>query len=472
MGKWGVRERAPEGWEPLAAHSTEFRNLVGYTDQEGLPAAAEQRLFVPKFISEALKPITDPDYMGRLPVFRAMRMTQAYQKTVQLGLSFFHAYTENLMSLANSGVKGWAKALRADRDSPEFLRSERDMIAHGGTSAVQGRTYEAYRALEPGSIPTWSDIWRRAPVVHQMDQVAGKITDFTFGNLQRRFKVTDYELHAAGWMAKHPEATAGETAAAKHSITKELNAVYGGLNPENLGVSRASTEVARALMLAPDWTFSNVFNVKYALERGTPAGSMARKFWIRTMVGGMAATQAMSLMMSRGHLSKNPTQVYFGRDPEGNEIYQNVFFKGASGDAINLVHNVGDYGAVEGLARSLAGKAAPIPRAAIQVATNRDYLGRPIVPHGMNPIAGTVRGAGKTAAALLPVPFTVSNMHDMLLGPESGKYSVPEFLTTTFAGNPPRHVPPEGMRRGRDGLVEERYREPRSIWEQIKTGKP
>ena len=472
MGKWGVRERAPEGWEPLAAHSTEFRNLVGYTDQEGLPAAAEQRLFVPRFISDALRPITDPDYMGRIPLFRGMRMTQAYQKTVQLGLSFFHAYTENLMSLANSGPVGWAKALRADRDSPEFLRSERDMIAHGGTSAIQGRTYEAYRALEPGSIPTWSDIWRRAPVVHQMDQVAGKITDFTFGNLQRRFKVTDYELHAAGWLAKHPEATAAETAAAKHSITKELNAVYGGLNAENLGVSRASTEVARALMLAPDWTFSNVFNVKYALERGTPAGSMARMFWLRTTVGGLAATQAMSLMLS-GRTSKNPTQVYFGRDRDGNEIYQNVFFKGAGGDAINLIHNVGDYGAVEGLARSLAGKAAPIPRAALQVATNRDYLGRPMVPQGMNPIAGTVRGAVKTGAALLPVPFTVSNLHDMLLGPEAGKYSVPEFLTTTFSGNPPRHMPPEGMRHGRNGeMVEKPYREPRGIWDQMVSGRP
>jgi hypothetical protein len=109
----------------------------------------------------------------------------------------------------------------------------------------------------------------------------------------------------------------------------------------------------------------------------------------------------------------------------------------------------------------------------LQVATNRDYLGRPMVPQGMNPIAGTVRGAVKTGAALLPVPFTVSNLHDMLLGPEAGKYSVPEFLTTTFSGNPPRHMPPEGMRHGRNGeMVEKPYREPRGIWDQMVSGRP
>jgi broad specificity phosphatase PhoE len=469
-GKWGVKENAPEGWVPLAAHSTEFRNLVGYADPEGLPAAAEQRLFVPQFISDALRPITDPDYMGRVPLFRAMRMTQAYQKAVQLGLSFFHAYTENLMALANMGPTGWVKALRANRESPEFLLAERDMIAHGGTSAIQGHTFDAYRALEPGSIPTWSDIWRRAPVLHQADALAGKITDFTFGNLQRRFKVTDYQVHLVGWLAKHPEASAMETSAAKQSMAKEVNAVYGGLNWENLGVNRATTEIVRALMLAPDWTFSNVFNVKYAAERGTPAGRMARMFWIRTIAGGLAATQGLSLMLS-GKPSKNLTQVYFGTDADGEDVYQNVFFKGAGGDAVNLVHNMLDYGGVQGLARSLVGKAAPLLRAGLQVVHNQDFLGRTIVPKGMNPVAGTVRAALKTGEALAPVPFTVENLYNMLLGPDAGKYSVPEFLTTTVAGNPPRHVAPEGYRETSRGLVPENAPENQSIWDEIQTGK-
>jgi hypothetical protein len=264
-----------------------------------------------------------------------------------------------------------------------------------------------------------------------------------------------------------PEAS--RLAAIKQSISKEVNAVYGGLNPELLGANRATVEIVRAVMLAPDWTFSNVFNLKYAAERGTPAGRMARMFWVRAIAGGMAATQVMSLMMS-GHASKNPTQVYFGKDRDGEDVYQNVFFKGAAGDAVNLVHNVADYGAVEGLARSMAGKAAPIPRAGLQIATGRDFLGRTVVPKGMNPVAGTVRGALKTGEALAPVPFTIENLYNMLLGPDAGKYSVPEFLTTLFAGTPPRHVAPEGMRMGKYGLQVKNEKPERGILDEIRSG--
>jgi hypothetical protein len=485
MGKWGVKDNAPEGWVPVAQHADEFRNLVGYTDPMGLPAAAEQRLFVPKFIDDALRPITDPDYMGRIPLFRAMRQTQAAQKAIQLGLSFFHATTEQYMSLANSGVKGYIQALRADRDSPEFQSAERDMIAHGGTTSIQGKTVEAYRSLQPGSVPSWGDIWRHAPVAREMDALANKITDFTFNNLQRRFKVTDYQLHLAGWMAKHPNATIPEIGATKASMAKEINAVYGGLNAENLGISRAVVETARGIMLAPDWTFSNVFNVQYALERGnTPAGKMARMFWMRQLVGGVALTQLTTLMFTRGAapgllhphsvggVARALTHVYMGKDKDGKEIWVNMYFKGSGGDGINYVSDTAQYGAVQGSARFMAGKAAGVPRAALQLISNRDFLGKKIVPDGMNPIASTLRAAYITGKTLAPVPFSVSNMWDMLAGPDADKYKPSEVAVTMLAGNAPRHVAPEGMHMTSSGLQKNNpERRARSMWDQMTTGK-
>jgi hypothetical protein len=516
VGRYSVKARAPKGWEALAEHSNEFQKLVpflretrsaiappgapGSPDQVAmakingmragenygdLPGAGElqgepstltpdvavQHLFVPKFVYDALRPITDPDYMGRVPLFSKIRQLQSMQKAIQLGLSMFHATSENYMALSNMGPGGWLKALRADRLDPEFEMAERDFIAHGGTTGIQGKTVEAYKALQPGSIPSWTDIWRKAPVIHQLDQAAGKITDFTFGNLQRKFKVTDYALHKAAWMADHPTTTAAETIAAKASIAKEINAVYGGLNTELLGINRATAEMARAVLLAPDWTFSNVFNVKYAAERGgTPAGKMARMFWARQLVGGVAATELLSLAMSH-QLSSNPTQVYFGKDDSGEGIYQNVFFKGASGDVINLVHNMWDYGGVEGLARTIGGKTAGIPRAGIQFLTNRDYLGHEIVPRGMNPIAATVRGIYKLGETTAPIPFSMSNLGNMLLGPDADKYSAAEVATTLFSGNPPRHVAPDGFRMTRRGLEAEDETPQQSILDEILTGK-
>ena len=246
--------------------------------------------------------------------------------------------------------------------------------------------------------------------------------------------------------------------------------MYGGLKTELMGVNRATVEIGRAALLAPDWTFSNFANVKYAAERGTPAGKMARAFWARQAVGGVAATQLLSVMFS-GKLSKNPTQVYFGKDKDGRDVYQNVCFKGASGDAINMVHDIADYGAVEGLVRFASAKAAGVSRAALQFGSNRDYLGHEIVAKGLNPVASTVRGVWKGGEAVAPVPFTVTNLWNMMAGPDAGKYSPPEWLTTFVAGNPPRHVAPEGTRMGKNGLHTVHEKPARSTWQEIVTGK-
>jgi hypothetical protein len=474
VGKYTVKKSAPEGWVKLAPQADEFQQLVPYDtgaiDEEGqhILDTATKRLYVPKFIEEGLRPITSPDFTTEILAVHALRITQAATKAAQLGLSFFHATTENYMALANMGVKGFVKALRADRDSAEFLAAERDLIAHGGTTSIQGNTVEAYKAMQPGSIPTYGDIWRQNAAVKIMDQAAHAISDFTFANMQRRFKVTDYQMHAAAWMAEHPDDAWGrDLKIAKQSIAKEVNAMYGGLHWENIGLNKMTVEMARAIMLAPDWTLSNVFNVKYAFEQG-PGGQMARMFWARTLVGGVVATQAASLMFS-GKMSKRPTMVYMGHDRDGQEIYQNIFFKGAPGDATNLVTNIYDYG-LQGIARSIAGKGAPVIRTGIQLIGNRDYLGHEIAPKGMNPVASSARTVYAAVKSMLPVPLSLTNQIDMLFGPEAHKYTWPERLATMFAGNPPSHVAPAGTHMG-DGILRPNApREKNSVLDQAETG--
>jgi hypothetical protein len=276
-----------------------------------------------------------------------------------------------------------------------------------------------------------------------MDQAAEGITKFTFGKMQRQFKVANYALSKAAWLADHPNALPIERSDAMHSITKELNAIYGGLHPENLGVNRTSVELLRAIMLAPDWTFSNIFNVKYAFERGTPAGKMARMFWMRTAVGGLALTQALSLLISR-QLSTNPTQVYMGKDKDGNDIYQNIFFKGAPGDLVNLIHNVMDYGAVGGLVVTMKNKLQPVLRTATDLAANQNWMRQEIYPRGGPFLSNTWKAILFGIQGVSPIPFSVSNVKDMLIGPKAEDFTTPEFLTTLFAGTPPRHVRPPG----------------------------
>src|ERR1039458_1794431 len=103
-----------------------------------------------------------------------------------------------------------------------------------------------------------------------------------------------------------------------------------------MGVRANFQAVARMLLLAPDWTFSNVANLKYAAEGG-PGGAAARAFWVKAFITGSAMTQGMSLLVT-GQMSKHFDKVYLGKDDKGKEMYSSMFFAGAPKDAIVLAN--------------------------------------------------------------------------------------------------------------------------------------
>ena len=138
-------------------------------------------------------------------------------------------------------------------------------------------------------------------------------------------------------VGQNPNATDAEYGKAMRSIGKEINAVYGGLNWDVMGVSANYQAVARMFLLAPDWTFSNVANLKYAFEGG-PGGNAARAFWLKSFATGVAMTQGMSLLIT-GQLSKQWDKVYLGKDDKGKEMYSSMFFVGAPKDAIGTINS-------------------------------------------------------------------------------------------------------------------------------------
>ena len=71
-----------------------------------------------------------------------------------------------------------------------------------------------------------------------IDAIFKGMTKATFDVAQRKFKVIDYSTKEAQWLAKNPKRYG---CAVWHSharlLAKEVNAVYGGLNWDVLGVS-------------------------------------------------------------------------------------------------------------------------------------------------------------------------------------------------------------------------------------------
>lgn len=280
----------------------------------------------------------------------------------------------------------------------------------------------------------------------QIDQVAQAITHLTFDVVQRKFKVTDMARKEAAWIAAHPGATPAGHFEALRRIAKEVNAVYGGLHWENLGLNRSSIGLARALMLAPDWTFSNFLNAGYAFGDG-PGGNAARLFWLKSAIWIFALTQGLSLLLS-GKPSKDPTRVNMGKDKQGRDITQNVFATGAPGDISNLARYVDRYGAFAGLGHFLGNKLSNFGKAGIHQITGHDELGRQIAVKDAGVLKNTVRGASELAKDIVPVPFGLSTIVRMLMDKQR-KYSMAEYAATVLGGMPPTHQTPAKPPSGR-----------------------
>ena len=173
-----------------------------------------------------------------------------------------------------------------------------------------------------------------------------------------------------------------------------------------MGINRAAVEVGCALMLAPDWSGSNIALGKYAVDaplsirefgrhpltgavtKEAVQARLARAFWAKQSVQGVVENQILSLMFS-GQLSPRPFQVYQGKDKNGEDVYQNVVFRGSGGDLISLGTKMQDHGLLVGVEVFAGSKAAPFTKTGIHVLTGRNDFGQDIAPKGFSPIANT-----------------------------------------------------------------------------------
>ena len=480
IGFWG-KDKAPKGYVPLAPHNDVFkRDFVG-KDEEGNPQVGHTQVYVPPWLEKALRPITDPDATQFIHGFKTLQAYQGYIKAAQLSLSLFHLYTENAVSLADVGPVGRWKIANMDRYSAVFQRAELYAVRRGVKTTVIDHAKDAWRRLDPGPIPTLGDLAKRLPVLKQADQLGDAIGEYTFNNFIRKAKVFSFFSRAAEWRASHPQASEEATIRAEQSIAKYVNAAYGGLHWENMGMGKTAQNLSRIVMMAPDWVYSNYVLGKYAAfdwrdpetgklsVTGNPAGHLSRKFFLKTLLYGAIGTAVLSYMFT-GKWHNDLTRVHFGKDEKGRDIVANLAFRASAGDMVSLAHNISQYGLGLGLARTYANKAAAIPRAGLHLyANNTGQAGQEIWKKGMNPVASTVRAAKTVATDVSPVPFIFSNA--MKASEEDPKWW--EYLIMVLTGQPPSHVKPEGMHKVKGQYVPEKPKPEgaeNSTWDQIRTG--
>jgi hypothetical protein len=399
LGKWFTPDEVPSDWTRLDPYGRHFENTMAVAGKDG-PIKVTQIFAVPKTIADSMKPIIEPDWLKKVGGIGKWRAAQSWAKYVNLSLSFFHAKALTISGY-NSEPMAVAKSFITDMSSPDFKSAELDLIKDGGTSPILGGEYNAYRNLQPKS----KNILISNPITNAFNALAKKTSGITFDTLARKYKVLDYSMKKAKWLADNPNATTEEISQAGQKIASYVNDVYGGLNWEKMGISKSTLTGLRTLLLAPDWTFSNLVGIAQGVKGSVPRGNMAA-FLAISFATGIVLTELTNKLLN-GKFSADPFNVTLGYRSDGTEVKANMFFAGGTKDLVSLF--------TKGPIEFASGKAAPFVSTMAQEATNKDYFGNPIRNPGKG-LLGNTLSTGQHLLGGLPIPFSLSSPLQLFTG--------------------------------------------------------
>lgn len=381
---------------------------TGFAQVGELRKGGTQVFTAPEALAKKLRPITEPDFVRRVDGWRKIQAYQGLVKTVDLSYSLFHHITEASQFLYQTkfglDIARNAGKILHTLDSPEFAQMEQNFAKSGGiTSKVEG-LQDIVRGLGDHSATGLVGKFKDLPVVKQALGVSDKSSEFLFDKAQRYLKVTDFYAKSSKWLSKHPNATPEEFRAATQGYAKEINAAYGGLNWESIGVTKTTQSVLRGVLLAPDWVVSNLALAKYGLGKGT-AGASARAHLFTALLSGTVATQMLNYSINGHFTNENPKGHEFDVQLAPN-VYVSLY-RGGIGDILKLAGNIQDSGVAQGTARFAQGKLSPVARTAVGLLSGTQFTGQPISNKTDSFAKKSVNEAKYIGQSLLPLPFGV-----------------------------------------------------------------
>ncbi len=418
LAAWKKEGNLPEGWKQVG----NMQKRVPIKDQEGNPVLGDDNnqvvsksvLYAPEGIAKGLRAITDPDYTKKIDALRGIQKYQGLVKTVDLSFSLFHHLSLTAQTLYQGGFMALMRSpvMNKTLESKEFRDLETDFVQHTGITTKVSDNQDIVRQLITHNKDIFSK-FTNLPVVKQALETSQKSSNFLFGKVQRYMKVTDYGTKMANWISDHPDATDSQIKAAKTGFAREINDAYGGQNWEARGISKTQLSILRLVLLAPDWTISNLSLGKKVFEGGT-AGSSARWNLATALVGGMLLTEGINQVMT-GHTTDRNKKGHQFEVEISPDVYVSLL-RGGIGDIIKLVSMNVESGLVGGNARFLQGKMAPLPRTGVGVFSGTKYTGTPIVKNKReNSLEKTLDYLTYAWQSAGPQPFGLSNLADYLM---------------------------------------------------------
>lgn len=423
-----------------------------------IASTASGKIQLPKELAKAFTPILDNDYAkgyGGKTYHEILNNL----KTIELGLSAFH-YKNLIIAAANNGdIKATAEYFKdlpkhlEFLNEPEFRENELDFVRHGGMTSMVENNLDTAMKLNKNETRVGQLIneLNNKPVFKQIGKAIEANNSALFAKLQRFVKVQAYDTRVNAWFADHVNATASEINRAKSSIAREINGVYGGMNWKMLRVPKGLINTMKTVMLAPDWTFSNIDLARQAFNptNHTAGARAARAFWIRNIIIGAITTEGLNYAFT-GHGT--------WENAKGHELDVETMpgvhvstLSGTMKDAATLVGDItkNGLGAIPQFAES---KLNAPTRTAIGLLTQRDYYGNSLIDKNGNPVNTTANNLKYAGEELIPVPFGTTSAaryvtdKNISKGPQTaagaaiigtglGQYGKPSTSAEPYAGN-------------------------------------
>lgn len=221
--------------------------------------------------------------------------------------------------------------------------------------------------------------------------------------------------------------------AANKEASKVVNNLFGSINVEQLGRSKETQNLMRAVFLAPQWLESQVGVgkgvAKALLDPADPRGKAYQNI-ARNLGLALASANVSNKLMSGHYMHENESGKAFSidtgqKDAKGKKIYLNPFGTGI--DFARLPYDAAmaiSKGDLEGASRLVTNRVGPVPRTAVSLAANRNWRGQKIMdPKDTSKTAKNVVREGLEFA-----PPIVQSPVDYMMG----NVSAPEALTSAF----------------------------------------
>ncbi|KKM86132.1 hypothetical protein LCGC14_1282050 [marine sediment metagenome] len=315
--KWGlISDKQPEGWVPVEhPNFADWRyageDVVGETYGQNFfvtengTILERRRLYATPELGKSLnKILATPNLKGVLAVID--EWNTAIKQTI-LYTSFFHhqAYIRSYVGGGRTGIKGLnvAQAYRDGRQAVmNFETDLKDLVFAGLTI---GRVQD----IDESVIKRFDNVWDRVAKALGKEDVGAfqvlrnirdKQTDFLFKRLGPYLKVQTALLeyrHELNKQKSRIESGATTRREVADNVANLINDDFGGLNLQRLGIDPRTWQIARFLMLAPDWTISNVRTMTKAFKAGDQ-GAMYRAFWGRVLGKLLGATVLWNVIMA------------------------------------------------------------------------------------------------------------------------------------------------------------------------------